>query len=92
MATLNTLPAVAEVPLGSVVYDKPVSYYQRAIAAMPAARGFDPRHIEGYMRLQHDTLSRLTKRQFSREVRLCVECIREGGLDAAERNAQSFGL
>jgi len=57
---------------------------------MKAAQGFDPRHIEGYMRLQHDILSRLSKRQFAREVRLCVACIIEGGVDAAERNAQSF--
>jgi hypothetical protein len=91
MATAN-LPEVQQPPLGNVVYDKPISYYQRAIAAMPVAAGFDPRHIEGYMRLQHDTLSRLTNRQFNREVRLCIECIREGGLEAAESNAQSFGL
>ena len=95
-ATQN-LPAkpqqtAVEIPLGRVVYDKPISHYQRAIAAMPAARGFDPRHVEGYMRLQHDILSRLSRQQFAREVRLCVACIREGGLDAAERNAQSFGL
>ena len=85
-------PIVPEIALGRVVYDKPVSYYQRAIAAMPAANGFDPRHVEGYMRLQHDILSRLTRQQFAREVRLCVACIREGGVEAAERNAQSFGL
>ena len=83
---------IAEAPLVSLVYDKPVSHYQREIAKMKAAQGFDPRHIEGYMRLQHDILSRLSKQQFSREVRLCVECIKEGGIDAAERNAQSFGL
>lgn len=88
---MNALQTV-EIPLGTVVYDKPITYYQRAIATMKAAQGFDPRHIEGYMRLQHDTLSRLSKQQFAREVRLCVECIKEGGIDAAERNAQSFGL
>ena len=88
MTALQTV----EIPLGNVVYDKPISYYQRAIAAMPKANGYDPRHIEGYMRLQHDILSRLSKQQFSREVRLCVECIKEGGIEAAERNAQSFGL
>lgn len=89
---MATALAVQEVPLGRVVYDKPVSHYQREIAKMKSAQGFDPRHIEGYMRLQHDILSRLSKAQFSREVRLCVACIREGGMDAAERNAQSFGL
>ena len=88
----RTVVATQEIPLGVVVYDKPVTHYQRTIAAMPSARGFDPRHIEGYMRLQHDILSRLSRAQFAREVRLCVACIREGGIDAAERNAQSFGL
>ena len=91
MATMNAL-TTKEVPLGTVVYDKPITHYQRIIATMKSAQGFDPRHIEGYMRLQHDILSRLSKAQFSREVRLCVACIREGGIEAAERNALSFGL
>ena len=68
------------------------TYYQRIISKMRAAQGFDPRHIEGYMRLQHSYLGELSKSAFAREVRLCVECIREGGVEAAERNAQSFGL
>lgn len=73
-------------------YDKPQTYYQRAISKMRVAQGFDPRHVEGYMRLQHSFLGELSKQMFAREVRLCVECIREGGIEAAERNAQSFGL
>lgn len=59
---------------------------------MPAAQGVDPRHVEGYMRLQHSTLSHLSKSEFNREVRVSVACVREGGTEAAERNAQSFGL
>lgn len=72
-----------------------MTYYQKAIGEYLAKRnivGFDPRHIEGYMRLQHDILSRLSRSAFNREIRLCVECIKEGGVDAAERNARSFGL
>ena len=69
-----------------------MTYYQQQIANMKAAQGFDPRHIEGYMRLQYSTLDHLDSRTFAREVRLCVECIKEGGVDAAERNAKSFGL
>lgn len=88
---MNAIQTV-EVPLGTVVYDKPITYIQREIAAMKKAKGYDPRHIEGYMRLQHDYPSRLSKQQFSREVTLCIACIVEGGVDAAERNAQSFGL
>lgn len=69
-----------------------MTYYQQAIAKMKSAQGFDPRHIEGYMRLQYSTLSHLSRSTFAREVRLCVACIKEGGVDAAERNAKSFGL
>lgn len=67
------------------------THYQREIAKL-VTPSIDPRHVEGYMRLQYSTLSHLTKRTFNKEVRLCVACIIEGGIDAAERNAQSFGL
>lgn len=88
-----TTTAVTEAaPLVTLVYDKPVTRWQREIALMPKAKGHDPRHIEGYMRLQHSILGNLSKQQFSREVTLCIACIKEGGVDAAERNAQSFGL
>ena len=65
--------------------------YQQRITEY-AGKGFDARHIEGYMRLQYSTLDHLDRRTFNREIRLCIECIKEGGIDAAERNAQSFGL
>lgn len=89
---MTTTALTEAAPLVTLVYDKPVTRWQREIAAHKAAVGYDPRHIEGYMRLQHSILGNLSKQQFSREVRLCVECIKEGGIDAAERNAQSFGL
>ena len=69
-----------------------MTYYQTIIAKSKHAQGFDPRHIEGYMRLQYSTLGNLDNRTFNREIRLCVACIKEGGIDAAERNAKSFGL
>ena len=71
------------------------TYYQKAIAERLAkikVEGIDPRHIEGFMRLQYSTLSHLDSRTFNREVKLGVACVREGGKDAAERNAVSFGL
>ena len=52
----------------------------------------DPRHVEGYMRLQYATLSHLDARTFAEECAIGVACIREGGIDAAESNAVSFGL
>ena len=54
--------------------------------------GFDPRHIEGYMRLEHSTLDGLSMGEFDREVAIGIACILEDGVHNAERNAQSFGM
>lgn len=56
------------------------------------APGFDPRHVEAYMRSEHPTLDALSPRHFRSEVGIAVCCIVEGGLDMAERVAKSFGL
>ena len=53
---------------------------------------YDPRHIEGYMRLQYSTLDHLDKATFRREVRIACGCVDEGGVQMAERNAKSYGL
>ena len=69
------------------------TYFQQSIEAkglVPA--GFDARHIEGYVRLAYATTSQLSWAEIRREVRLSIACIKEGGVEAAERNAQSFGL
>lgn len=70
--------------------------YQQTIRTILAESGhigqFDPRHIEGYMRLAHSTLDGLSLREFKAEVCLCAQCVEEGGTDAAERNARSYGL
>lgn len=65
--------------------------YQDEIAKL-VPHGIDPRHIEAYMRVQYSTLDHLDSYTFKREVKLCVECVRVGGLEAAEAAAQSFGL
>lgn len=67
-----------------------MSLYAAMIKAI--APEHDPRHIEAYMRLAHPTLDGLSKEEFRREVTLCAECVRVGGVDAAESNARSFGL
>ncbi|MHB8252925.1 MAG: hypothetical protein ACYDEV_04360 [Acidiferrobacter sp.] len=64
--------------------------YENKILSM--AEGYDPRHIEAYIRTEHTILSRLTPDEFAAEVQLAIECIQEGGVDLAERIAQSFGL
>jgi hypothetical protein len=66
------------------------TYYQKVIE--PMAPGYDPRHIEAYMRVQHSTLGGLTREQFDAEVRLCKACVDEAGIAAAESCALSFGL
>ena len=53
---------------------------------------YDPRHVEAYMRTQHSTLDHLSPRYFRSEVRIAMSCIDEGGIEMAERIAQSFGL
>lgn len=52
----------------------------------------DPRHIEAYIRVEHGTLDRLSPSAFRLEVLVAIECVAEGGLEMAERVAQSFGL
>jgi len=49
----------------------------------------DPRHIEGFMRLQYGTLDHLTREEFAKECKL-FDKIKEQ--DDWEANAQSFGL
>lgn len=69
------------------------TYFQKSIVEkglIPA--GFDPRHIEGYIRLAHSTLGGLSWPEIRREVKIAIDCINEGGLSAAESNAVSFGL
>jgi hypothetical protein len=70
-------------------------YYDR-IAEILTRRGligrYDPRHIEAYIRCEYSTLDHLSKEKFYQEVTIGIQCIQEGGIDAAERAAQSFGL
>lgn len=53
---------------------------------------YDPRHIEGYVRLQYHTLNHLPRATLKREAAIAAACIDEAGLEVAERNAKSFGL
>jgi len=66
-----------------------MSLYQAKIKELSPAS--DPRHVEGYMRLERGTLDRLSPEQFRAEVALAVACIAGGGIDAAEKLAQSYG-
>lgn len=69
------------------------TYFQRSLierGLIPS--GVDARHIEGYIRLVHPYVNELDWRMIKREVKVSLACIRSGGIAAAERNAQSFGL
>lgn len=52
----------------------------------------DPRHILGFMYLEHSTLDGLSIGQFRQEVEIGLSCIEEGGIENAEKCAQSWGL
>ncbi len=73
-----------------------MSAYQQLIRETMARLGrigaADPRHVEGYMRLEHSTLDGLSPRQFDDEVEIGIECVRADGTTNAEALAQSFGL
>jgi hypothetical protein len=72
---------------------KPVTYFQRSIIEKGLIpQGVDARHVEGYVRLEYSFLGEMSWHAIRREVRIALGCIKEGGIAAAERNAQSFGL
>lgn len=71
------------------------SYYQRAIQRILDQRGIkniDPRHVEGWMRVEHSTLDHLDAERFAAEVDFSIACIAASGVRTSEQNARSFGL
>ncbi len=52
----------------------------------------DPRHVEGWMRLEHGCLDGLGRQQFDDEVAIALQCIEAGPLANSESLAQSYGL
>jgi hypothetical protein len=73
-----------------------VNHYQLMIRESMASAGrigaADPRHVEGWMRLEHPTLDGLSRSQFNAEVRIALECIAAGPLADSEALADSMGL
>lgn len=69
--------------------------YQETITMIAETMGrpdVDPRHVEGYMRIEHSTLDGLSFEQFKREVKIGIACTDTDGVILAEQNARSFGL
>ena len=51
----------------------------------------DPRHVESWMRLEHDCLDGLGRQQFDDEVAIALQCI-AADPKASDRLAESIGL
>jgi hypothetical protein len=74
---------------------RPRSLYAETISGILAKLGSpatDPRHVEGFIRLEHRTLDGLSRRDFAFEVEVALGCIAEGGVAEAEALAVSYGL
>ena len=69
-------------------------YYDeiRTIVAAAGAIGVDPRHVEGWMRLERGTLDGLSAETFRREVIIALECIKCSPFAENEALAVSYGL
>jgi hypothetical protein len=63
--------------------------YQDRIAPLTS---YDPRHVEGWMRLSFGTLDHLGAAEFESEVCLANACISEAGTQESEALAVSYGL
>ena len=72
------------------------SYYTQAIREALARAGrvgaADPRHIEGWLRLEHGCLDGLSAGQFQSEVETALACIAAASAQENESLAESFGL
>ena len=55
-------------------------------------RDIDPRWVEAYLRLKHDTLDHLSKEEIHAEIPRILRTIKNVGRDAAEKLAKSYGL
>lgn len=73
-----------------------MSFYQQAIREDMARLGrigaADPRHVEGWMRLERGTLDALSPAQFRAEVEIALRCIAVASTTENESLAESFGL
>jgi hypothetical protein len=64
--------------------------YRQQIAAIAPLH--NARHVEAMMRVEHNTLDKLSPSRFRSEVKFACACIDECGEEQAERIAKSFGM
>lgn len=73
-----------------------MSSYQQLIREALAKLGHidatDPRHVEGWMRLEHGCLDGLSRGQFISEIAFALDCIAAAPTSNSEQLAQSMGL
>lgn len=65
---------------------------REAMAKAGRVGAADPRHIEGWMRLECGCLDGLSAGQFQREVEIALACIVAASAHENESLAESFGL
>ena len=65
---------------------------REAMAKAGRVGAADPRHVEGWMRLEHGCLDGLTGGQFRDEVEVALECVAAASASDNENLAQSYGL
>lgn len=56
------------------------------------APDYDPRHIEAYLRCEHGTLDHLSEEQLDGAIDFAKSLVDQGGAEAAETLARSYGL
>lgn len=69
--------------------------YSQVITESLAAIGrsdIDPRHAEGFMRVERGALDALSREDFRHECQIAAACVDEGGRELAEQVADSYGL
>lgn len=55
------------------------------------APGYDPRHVEAWMRLENGTLGGLSPDHFKSEVKIATMCV-DAAPERSEKLAKSYGL
>jgi hypothetical protein len=65
---------------------------REGMARMGRVGAADPRHVEGWMRLEHGCLDGLSPTQFAAEVKIALQCIATAPAADSEQLAQSMGL
>jgi hypothetical protein len=64
----------------------------RELLAKAGRIGTNPRHVEAWMRIEHDTLDALSPAQFAQEVEIAAQCTSEAGVATSDALAASLGI